>query len=87
MEPKEGQRVKVQHCRGAYRLPEGLAEGDEVRLLKFDCGYWDVDYQGKRFNISMTCIRGAGFYWKTIDGKSVLRSCAELYDERGRRTV
>jgi hypothetical protein len=81
---KAGGRVKVQHCLGAYRLPGGLPEGTEVTLLKFEPGNWQVDYLGKRFTIFMTCIRGAGFYWKTVNGKGVLRSCAELLPEADR---
>ena len=85
MEPEAGDRVKVGHCEGAYRLPEGLPVGAEVTLLKFEPGNWEVDYQGKRFTISMTCIQGAGFYWKTINReKRELRSCAELLPEADR---
>src|SRR5262245_8452794 len=56
-----GQRTKVHHTFGAYRLPPGLEEGDEVTLERFEPGNWTVtNREGKRFRVSMTCVGDAG---------------------------
>jgi hypothetical protein len=55
-----GQRVRVRHCVGAYRLPEELPEGAEVTLVGFDPGYWTVRYNGKLFKIAMPCVGDSG---------------------------
>jgi hypothetical protein len=53
---KPGTKVRVKHCIGAYRLPTGLEPGDEVTILGFDHGYYDVARDGSRFKISVTCV-------------------------------
>jgi hypothetical protein len=56
-----GERTRVHHTFGAYRLPPGLEEGDEVILERFQPGYWTVrNCEGKQFFISMTCVGDAG---------------------------
>jgi hypothetical protein len=47
----------VAHCFGGYVLPEGLTEGDVVRLLKFDHGYYNVECRdGRRFHVASNCV-------------------------------
>jgi hypothetical protein len=55
-----GQRVRVRHCIGAYRLPDGLPEGAEVVLEDFQPGYWTVNYNGGRFRVAMPCVGDGG---------------------------
>jgi hypothetical protein len=42
----------VKNCRGGYPLPHGLAEGDDVQILSFDYGYYDVIKAGRKFRIN-----------------------------------
>jgi len=39
--PRRGDVVTVRQARGSRRLPEGLAEGDRLRLVVFEHGFWD----------------------------------------------
>jgi hypothetical protein len=55
-----GQRTRVRHCAGAYRLPDGLPEGAEVTLEDFQPGYWTVSYNGSRFQVAMPCVGDSG---------------------------
>jgi hypothetical protein len=48
-----GDLVKVKHVHGGYPLPAGLPEGATVRVLAFDIGYRDVEYQGQVFHVAM----------------------------------
>jgi len=41
--PRRGDVVAVRQVRESRRLPDGLAEGDLVRLAGFDHGYWDCE--------------------------------------------
>jgi putative SOS response-associated peptidase YedK len=54
--PQAGQTVRVHHCEHAYRLPDGLAPGTEVKLISFAPGAWTVEANGQRWTVSMTCI-------------------------------
>jgi len=51
---KRGSMVVVKNCAGGYTLPVGLVEGDVVKVLAFDCGYYSVEKDGQTFCISMT---------------------------------
>jgi hypothetical protein len=56
-----GETTRVHNTFGAYRLPPGLQEGDEVVLEQFQPGYWTVrNCEGKKFLVSMTCVGDAG---------------------------
>jgi hypothetical protein len=47
----------VSHCFSGYALPEGLIEGDVVRLVKFDHGYYNVECSdGRQFHVASNCI-------------------------------
>jgi hypothetical protein len=47
----------VAQCFGGYALPEGLTEGEIVRLLQFDHGYYAVEcHDGRRFQVASNCI-------------------------------
>ena len=50
---RPGTRVTVRHCANSYRLPEGLAPGDWVRIVSFDRGYYSVEKAGKTFTVFM----------------------------------
>lgn len=52
-----GRIVIVQHCPGGYRLPEGLPEFATAKVVGQDCGYFDVEFEGKRFCIAMACVK------------------------------
>lgn len=51
-----GDLVKVKHVHGGYRLPDGLPEGAEVRVLSFEAGYREVEYHGRTFRVFMAAI-------------------------------
>jgi len=56
-----GETTRVHSTFGAYPLPPGLKEGDEVVLEAFEPGNWTVrNREGKLFKISMTCVGDAG---------------------------
>jgi len=57
--PRRGDVVAVRQLGGSRRLPDGLAEGDRVRLAGFDHGYWECEKDGRVFQIGMANI-GAG---------------------------
>lgn len=51
-----GRTVTVKHCHGGYRLPDGLPEFATVKIVAQDIGYFDVEFEGKRFSIAMACV-------------------------------
>jgi hypothetical protein len=53
---KAGAKVKVKHCAGGYPLPAGLEPGTWVKIISFDCGYYNVEAGGRTFIVSMTNI-------------------------------
>jgi hypothetical protein len=53
--PRPGDIVAVRPIFGGYSLPEALPEGTKVKLLSFDYGYWDVEYNGKKYRIFSSC--------------------------------
>src|SRR6516162_9152745 len=56
-----GEKTRVHHTQGAYRLPPGLEPGDEVVLERFQPGYWTVrNCEGRRVLVSMTCVGDTG---------------------------
>ena len=54
--PQPGQVVKVKNVWGGYPLPESLSEGDEVVLMDFGSGYWNVEHDGQPFRIFMANV-------------------------------
>jgi hypothetical protein len=58
-----GETVRVHHVHGGYRLPDGLPDGALVRVLAFDVGYRDVEYQGRTFQVAMACIDSGFLPW------------------------
>lgn len=54
--PKVGDVVTVTNMEPVCRLPPGLRDGDTVKLLRFDHGYWDCEKDGKRFTIYLINI-------------------------------
>src|SRR4051794_40322845 len=55
-----GTRTTVRHVSGAYRLPPGLNEGDEVTLVDFQPGYWTVERNGQWYRVAMSGVGNAG---------------------------
>ena len=55
-----GLKTTVRHVYGAYRLPDGLNEGDEVELVGFQPGYWHVERNGRCFVVAMSGVGDAG---------------------------
>jgi hypothetical protein len=41
-------------------LPESLPDGSTVKLVRFECEYYQVEWNGQRFRLSMTFRRVAG---------------------------
>jgi hypothetical protein len=39
-----------------YFLPAGLTDGDSVKLISFDCGYWTVEKEGQQFLVFLARI-------------------------------
>jgi len=64
-----GDIVKVKHCVGGYRLPDGLPEGASVKVVSADIGARDVEFEGRRFRISMSCVDNGLEY--LVNGKWV----------------
>ena len=56
--------AKVRSGIGGYELPDGLPEGATVRIVGFDIGHFEVEYEGQRFKISMTCVENLHQLWK-----------------------
>jgi hypothetical protein len=55
---KPGTKTKVKHVFGGYMLPDGLKEGDEVTILSWDIGRYQVEKDGKQYSIS--CVNVVG---------------------------
>src|SRR4051812_11135864 len=55
-----GTRTTVRHVYGAYPLPDGLNEGDEVTLVDFQPGYWQVERDGRRYRVAMSGVGDGG---------------------------
>ena len=51
-----GDIVKVHHVHGGYRLPEGLEDDMEVRVIAIDIGTRTVEHDGKQYEVPMACI-------------------------------
>jgi hypothetical protein len=49
-----------------YPLPFGLKEGDLVKLVEFDHGYWKVEREGQRFIVYCTAL-GCSFEYEWRD--------------------
>lgn len=41
----------------SYKLPQGLPEGATVKLLDFEIGTYEVEYEGKKFEVPSACIQ------------------------------
>lgn len=46
----------------SYPLPEGLPEGAAVKVVEMESGSRVVEYQGKRFRVSMTNVTAGMLY-------------------------
>jgi hypothetical protein len=52
-----GNSATVANCFGGYVLPDGLIEGEVVRLLDFDHGYYNVECRdGRQFHVASNCV-------------------------------
>jgi hypothetical protein len=49
---------------GGHHLPEGLPEGATVRIVGFDIGHFDVEYEGQHFRIPMACVENLHGLWR-----------------------
>jgi hypothetical protein len=65
-----------------YQLPPGLADGDMVKLLAFNPGYWEVEKDGARFVVYLCRLDPGwkyelGGHWlPESDGRAALIICA-----------
>jgi hypothetical protein len=48
----------------SYPLPPGLQPGTPVKLVSFDCGFWTVEANGKRFGKVFTSSVKAGWLYE-----------------------
>jgi hypothetical protein len=55
--------AKVRSAFEDQQLPEGLPEGSAVKIVGFDTGHFDVEHQGRKFKISMTCVENLHQLW------------------------
>lgn len=55
---KPGATAKVRNCPGAYQLPAGLKEGDTIKILGFEGGYYTAEKAGLQFSVFMANLRG-----------------------------
>ena len=51
-----GAWVTVKDCPSGYSLPAGLIDGDSVKVLNFDHGYYTVEKDGGRFEIFLANV-------------------------------
>jgi hypothetical protein len=58
-----GKVAKVRSCFDSAQLPEGLPEGSTVRIVGFDFGHFDVEFRGRHFRISMSCVENLHRLW------------------------
>jgi hypothetical protein len=59
-----GKVAKVRSGLGGYELPNELPEGATVTIVGFDIGHFEVEYEGQRFKITMTCVENLHQLWK-----------------------
>jgi hypothetical protein len=64
---RPGDVFPVKHC-PSYPLPPGLAEGNIVKLVNFDSGFWTVERNGKRFEKVFASSVKAGWLYE-LDGR------------------
>src|SRR5262245_47172661 len=78
----------------AYQLPQGLREGDLVKLISFECGYWHCEKDGQMFRVFLCCVESGYEYevwagcWLPDDDwrvKAVLRNPENHLGERAKR--
>lgn len=53
---KPGMRVTTKHSYANYRLPVEIPEGATVTIVSFDIGQYVVEYEGKQYTISSSCV-------------------------------
>jgi hypothetical protein len=58
-----GKNARVRSCFDGYSLPDGLPEGATVRIVGFDFGHFEVEYEGHAFRVSMTCVENLHQLW------------------------
>ncbi len=52
----------------AYYLPRGLDEGDAVKLVQFDRGFWQVEKDGRRFEVFLCCVE-TGYEYELAENR------------------
>jgi hypothetical protein len=58
-----GKVATVRSSFGDEQLPAGLPEGAMVKITGFDIGFFEVEFQGRRFRISMVCVENLHELW------------------------
>ena len=53
--PKFGEKYPVRDSYH-YPLPHGLKEGDLVKVIGFDHGYWRVEKDGQQYSVFLTQV-------------------------------
>ena len=64
---RTGDIVKIRYWTGADPIPDGLPDGISVKVVGCDNGSNDVEFEGKVFRVSKTCIDSGLEHW--VDGK------------------
>jgi hypothetical protein len=55
-EPNPGEVLPLKGDGVHYPLPAGLAHGDLVKLISYDCGYWTVEKDGRCYRVFRTRV-------------------------------
>ena len=58
-----GKLARIRSAFGGYQLPEGLPEGITVKIVGFDIGCFDVEYQGRTYRVPMVCVENLHQLW------------------------
>src|SRR5438105_9496268 len=51
----------METLQGGYRLPAGLPELATVKIVGFKAGTFDVEFEGKKFEVLSTCVHRQGW--------------------------
>lgn len=58
-----GKMARVRSSYGGEQLPEGLPEGATVRIVAFAIGNFEVEHEGRVFNVPMVCVENLHQLW------------------------
>jgi len=59
-----GKFARVRSCFGGQPLPPNLPEGALVKIIGFDIGNFNIEFQGNTFRIPMSCVENLHLLWR-----------------------